>query len=111
MIALNEVLNQMEQVNRRGFAMPFHIEVVSYNKETGEAGNVKVYENAVLCTSGARISIKKKVSATPQKKKISQNHFINSTRNVELPSGEVKKIHIWLIRQFNGEKVVWNIHG
>ena len=112
MIVLNEVLEQMEQVNRRGFAMPFSMEVVSYNAATKEAGKIKTYENAVLCTNGGRASSsKKKISTATIRKKINQNHFINSTRNIELPSGEIQKIHIWLIRQFNGEKVVWNVHG
>jgi hypothetical protein len=34
------------------------------------------------------------------------NHFENSTRNMILPNGEIRKIHIRLIRQFNGKIVM-----
>jgi hypothetical protein len=112
-IVLNEVLQEMEHTNRRGFPMPFSMEVMSFNRNSPEkAGKIKIYENAVLCTNGGRaISKKKSTTSKTKKAKISQNHFINSTRNIELPSGNIEGIHIWLIRKFNGEKVVWSIHG
>lgn len=34
------------------------------------------------------------------------NHFNNSTRNLRLPNGEIRKVHIRLIRQFNGKTVL-----
>jgi len=33
-------------------------------------------------------------------------HFENSTRNMILPNGEIRKVHIRLIRQFNGKTVL-----
>jgi hypothetical protein len=112
MIQLSDALEQMEQVNRRGFAVPFSIEVVSYDKKRDTAGDVKSYENAVLCTNKV---VNKVWKSTPTKKvtttKPVQNHWRNATRNIQLPNGEVKTIHIWLIRKFNNQKVVWNING
>lgn len=91
--------------------MPFSMEVIGYNAKTKEAGKVKEYNNAVLCTNKVKRISPKTTHKRLNSKKHSQNHFINSTRNIELPNGDRKRLHIWLIRQFNGEKVVWNIHG
>lgn len=33
-------------------------------------------------------------------------HYKNSTRNIRLLSGEIRKIHIRLIREFNGKTVL-----
>jgi hypothetical protein len=35
------------------------------------------------------------------------NHFDNRTRNIELPSGEIKKIRIDFIIEINGNKVIY----
>lgn len=34
------------------------------------------------------------------------NHYENSTRNLKLPNGEIRKIHIRLVRLFNNQTVL-----
>jgi hypothetical protein len=34
------------------------------------------------------------------------NHYDNSTRNIKLPNGEIRKIHIRLVRKFNNKTVL-----
>ncbi|MCQ4039738.1 hypothetical protein [Riemerella anatipestifer] len=35
------------------------------------------------------------------------NHFANRTRNIKLPDGQIKKINILFIQEYNGKKVVY----
>jgi hypothetical protein len=35
------------------------------------------------------------------------NHWVNATRNIRLPNGQKRKVHIRLIIEFNHQKVVY----
>ena len=47
-------------------------------------------------------------NAQPASAFVSRNpkHFENSTRNIKLPNGSIRKIHIRLVRVFNNKKVI-----
>lgn len=51
---------------------------------------------------------KKQQRRQPSSKMIKRDprHYDNSTRNIILPGGEVRKVHIRLIRTFNGKRVL-----
>lgn len=34
-------------------------------------------------------------------------HYANATRNIQTPNGDIVKVHIRLIKQFNGMIVIW----
>jgi hypothetical protein len=46
--------------------------------------------------------------ASPQTNMLHRNphHYENSTRNIVMPNGEIRKCHIRLIRKFNGKTVL-----
>jgi hypothetical protein len=112
MIALGQVLEQMEAIDRKGNAVPFDVKFVTANEKTGEGGDIKHYPFAVMLTNRSnRVNASDKPKAIAHRRK-KANHWENATRNIQLlGSGKIKKIHIWLITEFNGEKVVWNILG
>ena len=41
------------------------------------------------------------------KERKNPHHFQNKTRNIRLPNGERRKIHIRFIIEFNGQKVIY----
>jgi len=43
---------------------------------------------------------------SPDKVKRNPNHYENSTRNLKLPNGEIRKVHIRLLRQMNGKTIL-----
>ena len=85
---------------------PFSIVYVTWDKTKGAGGSVKEvqlaykhYSNA----SGAKDA--KTISTTNDTIKRNPNHFSNSTFNIKIPGQgavDVRKVHVQLIRRFNG---------
>lgn len=86
----------------------FSLMVITANKQTGEGGEELYIPRA---WKNAAISAKeqKALDAAQKQEDVfrrNPNHYDNSTRNVRLPNGEIRKIHIRLVRQFNGKTVL-----
>jgi len=102
-ITLKEVLN----IHASGEL--FDISFVTANKSTGGGGQWRHYQN---CTCPQIIrATPAKATAEPTQKEVAHmvknpNHFENSTRNVKLPDGSIKTVHLRLIRQLNGRVVL-----
>lgn len=112
-IYLNDVLEEMRTPNKEGRAILFNISVRSLNKNSKTGGKMYHYENAKLVmeeTSLDPLGIKA-LQMLPSEKRVifkkSPNHFKNKTRNLRLENGDVKKIHIKHIINFNGKKVIY----
>lgn len=107
---LKNVLQQMRAVDSKGNPIPFNVEVRTWNKQNKMGGKLKIYNQAILC-----FHQEKKVKdwekylqvKHEEKARKNPNHFEHYTRNIELPTGEVKKINILLITKFNGIEVVY----
>ncbi|TSE02379.1 hypothetical protein FOF46_30745 [Aquimarina algiphila] len=101
----------MRQLDKEGNPIPFSMEVRTWNNQNKMGGKLKVYENAVLCMPKEKEKVRdwaKVLSVKTQEvKRKNPNHFKNYTRNIELSTGEVKKINILLITKFNGLEVVY----
>lgn len=108
-IFLRQVLELMKKTDDQGRAVPFDIEFRTFNSNNKTGGALKKYK-------GARLLIAKKKQAVfnPMEHEYRQfrvrknpNHWDNRTRNIETPSGQVRKLKILYIDTFNGKKVVY----
>ena len=110
-ISLQEVLRQMKLKDQNGNALPFNITCYTLNRNTKKGGDLKTYMNARLLIAKKQsgismVALTKSVSILPKTRR-NPNHFANATRNIELPNGDFKKIHIRYIDTFNGKKMVY----
>jgi hypothetical protein len=86
---------------------PFSLSFVSYDKKRKSGGEWVEIKSAVkfMAKNSSGQSIE---SAQPTFKGVIKNphHFENATRNIKLQNGQLRKIHIRLIRVFNNKKVI-----
>ena len=109
-IFLRQVVAEMERVNEKGEAVPFDMEVWTYNRHNKSGGDLKKY-------TGAKLLIPKKMKGKifvvaehqfrEDKKRKNPNHWQNATRNIETQSDMVRKINIRLIKKFNDLEVIY----
>lgn len=109
-IYLKDVLEIMQMKDEAGMAIPFDIEVRQFSAQNSTGGKYVVYNDArLLRVKPSKKTYKSKVAELfyLEKKEKNPNHFANSTRNIELANGEIKKINIRFIIKFNGKKVCY----
>lgn len=104
-IKLRDVLQQMDTS-----AEPFSIAYVTYSKSEKKGGVIKRFSNCISTATRKKGERKEKATATAEASKSwakNPAHFINATRNLQLlDSKQLRKLHIWLIIEFNGMKVI-----
>ena len=81
------------------------------------SNGVAVYSEIIEIKNGRKCSGKtksgepifQKVKNVPVKDSVKKNpnHWVNSTRNILLPNGQIRKVHIRLIIEFNHQKVCY----
>ena len=103
-IFLREALLEMKKLDEKKNPIPFSIKVRTFSVQNKTGGAVKFYPKAVLIQAPKRKGIKRLKMDTPVR---NPNHWENRTRNRKLPTGEIKKINILFIEEFNGKKVVF----
>lgn len=109
-IFLKEATKIISQKDREGKPFPFDLRYRTFNSQTKQGGKLKEYKgvkhlpdanpNAELSLHPDAIFARDTYSRNP-------NHFDNRTRNIELPTGEIKKIRIDFIIEINGNKVIY----
>lgn len=109
-IFLRQVLQEMKKTNSLGEAVPFDIEFRTYNKNNKMGGVTKKYIGAKLLIS-QKLKGKPFIDSDhfyrPVRVRKNPNHFQNRTRNIEIPSGHIKKLNILYITKFNGLQVIY----
>jgi hypothetical protein len=108
-VSFSECLEIINLKDKKGNSFPFDADVYTYNKNSKKGGVLKHYKSVKLLAwekqertlQGLTKSASTEVRATKN-----PNHFQNRTRNIELPNGEIKKIHLRLIDSINGKKVL-----
>ncbi|MCX6305527.1 MAG: hypothetical protein NT040_11215 [Bacteroidetes bacterium] len=108
-IQLSKALEIMDQVDDIGHPIHFQIRFVTADRANKTGGQIIEVKDARKCAVGNRkgkpvFDTRIKKEATP---KISRNpgHWSNSTRNILLANGGVRKVHIRLIIELNNQKV------
>jgi hypothetical protein len=110
-IRLWDALEIMESMDPHGKPVRFQLKYVTANRTTGEGGDIIELTDACKCS----IRTKKGKEVFPFKKNVSAceklpkdpRHWVNSTRNILLPNGQKRKLHIRLIIEFNNQKVCY----
>ena len=111
-ILMRDVLKIMRTPNEEGRAIPFDISWRTLNRNSKTGGAFRSAQNAKLVMKEKGIDPNSVYALQHFKKKEkvnkkNPNHFSNKTRNIRLESGEIKKIHILHIIEFNGQKVTY----
>ena len=103
MIKLQQALKILEQTDAAGRPKPVSILAIAADTNRGTGGDVLYFERAVLSRLA---NIGRPAKMNRRSKSGIQYHYKNRTRNVcELGTSEVRKIHIDLILQINGEDI------
>jgi hypothetical protein len=111
-ISIADALKIMTERDSKGRLKPFSVTYVSYNASRKTGGDVIRFDSCILRienNTGSKIMMGKKYYKGNQPR-----HWINSTRNfwpVGAHKDEVRKLHNWLMFEFNGMEVVANELG
>lgn len=110
-IRLWDVLEQMDRFNIMGKPIKFQIRFVTANRDHGTGGEIIEIKDGRKCSgktkSGEPIFQKTKTVSVKDSVTRNPNHWVNSTRNILLPNGQIRKVHIRLIIEFNHQKVCY----
>jgi hypothetical protein len=107
-IRLGECLEQMEQLDEFGKPKKFQMRFVTANRNLGTGGEIIEIEDGRKCVgkrNGSVVHDTRKAYAEVPALSKDPHHWINSTRNILLPNGQIRKVHIRLIIEFNHQKV------
>lgn len=100
-VTLKEVLQWMDG------GQPFSLMAITCNKKLKTGGEElfikQAWKHNPLKASERQAIAKAQPESSLRK---NPNHFKNSTRNLRLPNGDIREVHIRLIRQFNGKTVL-----
>lgn len=99
-ITLREVLDWMDT------GAPFSLAFVTSDDKRKSGGEWITVKNACKYQAFTREEQERLDKAQPKAGILKNpNHYENSTRNIELKNNEIRKVHIRLIRRFNGKIV------
>ena len=113
-IQLKDALNQMQQLDAKGYPCRFNLVVWNFSETRETGGDEVIYKD--ICLNDVHAKIESKVKAQFQRQKPvvaspltpkNPHHFENSTRNVRLPNNQIRKIHIRFIKSFNGKQILY----
>lgn len=102
----------MKTPDDNGQAVPFSIKTRTLNRYSKKGGKLNSYPEARLVMSEKQeritnVDALRKMKPRVLRERKNPNHFNNKTRNIRLPNGDRKKIHIRFIVEFNGQKVMY----
>jgi len=111
-IRLSDVLNLMDQIGDDGKPISFQMKFVKADRTRGTGGEI------IEIPSGRKViskdkkgnpvfDLRPKTKASDPSVKKDPRHWVNATRNILLENGEIRKVHIRLIIQFNQQKVCY----
>lgn len=111
-IFLKEVLEIMDKRLPDGNHLPFDIVIREFSRNNKTGGKIKYYNDAKKLAFEVKPNSKKTRNITVEVFKTDRasknpHHFENATRNIELATGEIKKINILFIIKFNNLEVIY----
>lgn len=108
-IFLRQVLEIMEKKDTQGNAVPFDIEFRTFNSNNKSGGALKKYNAARLLIAKNKQAVFNPMEHEYRQFRVRKNpnHWDNRTRNLETPSGQIRKVKILYITKFNGCQVVY----
>jgi hypothetical protein len=110
-IRLWDALEIMDSTDCLGKPARFQIKYVTANRTTKEGGDIIELKDACKCSirtkKGEEVFTQRKNFPVTDKLAKGPRHWVNSTRNILLPNGQKRKLHIRLIIEFNNKKVCY----
>jgi len=110
-IRLWDVLEIMDSVDVHGNPVRFQVKYVTANRTTKEGGEIIEMNDACKCSvrtrKGEEVFPEKRHFQAIEKVSKDPRHWVNSTRNILLPNGQKRKLHIRLIIEFNHKRVCY----
>jgi hypothetical protein len=110
-IRLWDVIQIMDTPDEKGIPVKFQLKYVTANRLEGTGGDIIELKDSCKCSGRSNqcnpIFSKKKVVAVTESASKDPRHWTHSTRNVLLPNGQIRKVHIRLIIEFNNKKVCY----
>ncbi len=110
-IRLWEALDIMDSVDQHDRPARFQIKFVTADRTTKEGGEIIELKDACKCSvrtrKGKEIFPQRRCFPVHDRMAKDPHHWSNSTRNVLLPNGQKRKLHIRLIIEFNNKKVCY----
>ena len=110
-IRLWDVLEIMDSMDGQGKPVRFQLKFVTANRSEKTGGEIIELKDACKCSvrtkKGKEIFATKKNLPAVERITKGPNHWVNSTRNILLPNGQKRKLHIRLIIEFNNKKVCY----
>lgn len=101
-LTLKDALKVFSQKDDKGMYLPFNIEYRTFNSQTKKGGILKRHERVKYLPEAIQDP-----NAHENKQLRSTNHFENRTRNIELSTGEIRKVRIDFIISINNIKVIY----
>jgi hypothetical protein len=106
MIRLADALKLMDRLDPRDKAIPFDLLVLSADRKRNTGGKWMELKGCILAKHNKNLPLHaRRVDGFGGSRKPS--HYENATRNVQSPDGSVTKVHIRLIKTFNGQTILW----
>jgi hypothetical protein len=101
----------MDSFDGQGKPVRFQLKFVTANRLEKTGGEIIEIQEACKCSvrtkKGKEIFAAKKNFPSDDRITKDPNHWVNSTRNILLPNGQKRKLHIRLIIEFNNKKVCY----
>jgi hypothetical protein len=114
-IHLRDALRMMGDKTPDGQPIPFRYKGFSFNRKTLRGGDEVNIPECVLLTEAAlanprsmrrRASDRAAKATSTSAKHRPGAHFRNATRDLLLPTGDKHRVIVWLMTEFNGQRVV-----
>lgn len=110
-IRLWDVLEIMDTLDGQGKPFRFQMKYITANRLQGTGGEIIELKDVCKCSGktkqGKPIFASKKNFPSNDHASKDPRHWTHSTRNILLPNGQIRKVHIRLIIEFNNKKVCY----
>jgi len=104
-IPLKRVLSLMEHTDHKGKPVPFDLVTYTADRHRRTGGERLELKGATLTWHNKKLPRQaRELRKHPGK---SPSHWKNATRNILLPNGQIRKVHIRLIVRFDGKVVIY----
>jgi hypothetical protein len=108
-IPFKEVIWEMDKTDGNGRPLPFSLTFITADRIRNTGGDIIFIPEAQKCVGkkNGQVLFPTPVNVnSPNSITKDPHHRENETRNIYLPNGQVRKVHVRLITKFNGKTVI-----
>lgn len=109
-IHISDALKIMQLKDREGKPFPFDMTYRTFNSQTKKGGRLKHFISAKYlpeANPNSKPSLHPDAVFAEEKPTRNPSHFQNRTRNIELSTGEVKKLRFDFMISINNKKIIY----